>query len=1838
MLAITLVVSLVHINYSYAMSENGTAGEYEFFHEDDYEYTTGPWDLRNFIRSIEVFDSNGDHPVLLHLGNDTLQIGSTYTLLMNFRESPAVPFQYNSDGAMVYQLPNGLRLISAEGLTSDCCPYTGTYVSADPTAGLITVWLTDTLMPDYMDDPANDDADDDAMEGEEPIIDDILTGNEEAIDGEALTDGEETASDEADTDSEETSDDEADTDSDDVSNDETAADSDDAANDETTADSGDRTDSNTSTNDGEATDSETFTAVGEVAFVYIGDFAFAEAFESLEETTVAVDSLDWYADDMDFGTDTCFFLRLVVEVTDEDYFFDFGNGFVFFPLDGEHGLMGDALPDIEAFAAGTSSDLADFITSVNIFDMDGNPITSSDPTYIGQNYRFEITFSETPTLQLAYDPVTGHLSYQLPPYLTIQNAIDVTPLYSPINSSAIIGWYTIDTTGLVQVWFNNVDLNGNPTSDGSNLIDYYSDLTITLNIYAQLTGSSDGNIDFGNNVVVTIVPPVPPAPSLTMHKASRYVPNPPTGASPSWYERIYYMITITALEGPITNITLVDFPTINGVSFNNLPTSAFSAFTYEIDRVGMPLGTLNPMAVTWSYAPALSFSYEFIDPITLTPIVLNPGDFITVRYNINIPQLIANNNGTGQPLAGMTGLIHDFVVNNSATVSGDSADTGDPVPDVSDNTTDHVHKALTLTKNGVFNGTDSITWTITVGDGVSIPLNTGTITDTITDGLLTLPPDAQIYLYFYGNSNNLLSSTNAAAFYPGLGYYTRVSNTEFTLTIPPNPPFVSVYQVVIIYSTPITPPQQGEPVDVYSNNASFQFPDGTGNYPGINITVPVRPAPVVISKTTSGICGNPDITTPDERYWVEYTITINVPGGLENQPLYLYDNLGLFPGGSGVPNVPQDLNVSVVPDPSEATIPFSATGAIPYTANSWRIFFGASGDTLPATWSWPYSLPAVLTVSYTVYLSDATVTGLQDTTTARYISNAAYLINSTGAPNIGTYGNAVGSTNVNDYWPILKHVQGTANPALFNYTVTLKGAYSARTAPLMQAGNNPVFSDTFDPGLTYVPSSFYVVDTGIAGRYFVPASDVTVSGSSFSTNFNSTDWMEYSGTFPTGTLLGPAPANWFAQRRDFTVHYQLIVSDTTTAQTNMVNTARITVNIGECAFESSQTVNFTPPETMAKNMTPVASGSNRLNVEVIINPDGQVEFSDGVNPGPPQVTAVDLLQNLMIFTDSIVIYTQTQVNGVWNGVWVPEPYTFNDRQLWSVNIVPQAQVPTGYDGEVDFVIPNATPVKITYDVGVTLPPGVAGNISNEISIFGESGSSESNDYLVGGGGAGVGAGRLDFKVFKQDNVGNNLMGATFDLYVTVMGSYQPPAGHTVDTTIIGTGGQVIQFGLLEEVTTDATGMAQFSDQWINSTYKMLYMLVETQAPYGYVPIYHDIFFTVNPTITTTEIADLNTLLAPALAPGESVNQVSDFITVENVPDTLDPGNLRIRKVFNGLTPAQIQENLQDFQLVITDPNMTEYVFTLADVLNPGGIVLQGIPQGLYLFTERNENVPNYTLTTAPRLPARSFITPNDIGEVVITIQNNYVPYPNLTLRKAFIIDGVHSNTPPPGTSLISFEIIGMDFITGAEIFRATIPYTDFVNGTYTLTNLPPGIYVIYETGGVADGFTLTTDGLLGFITLSPGMNAEIPINNIYTFIPPGETPPPTGPPPLPPPIGPPIYPPRPPIGPPGRPTPPTYPPWPPIPPTTQPPTGPPGWPETPPPDWPDTMPWPPAWTLPEPPTDATPPTDSDDLVVPRPNPQTSDGSPMASSILLLIGLAFMSLLSVYAARRFAKSK
>ncbi|MCL2563409.1 MAG: hypothetical protein FWE08_05170 [Oscillospiraceae bacterium] len=1249
--------------------------------------------------------------------------------------------------------------------------------------------------------------------------------------------------------------------------------------------------------------------------------------------------------------DVTFTLEIIAALMPDTSRLNFGNGIIIDIL---------PVPTLTEVAAAeiiplaVSNDLANFLTAAAMWDMSTTPPTEIMPgstAYIGKSYEFRLTFAESTSWQM---DSSAAMTYQLPSGLLIPVPIPPTPIYNANN--VVVGSYTIDTSGLVSLTFLDVDQNGNATP-GVSYVDNYTNVSVTLNISAQLMAGSG---DLGFIAVQPIAPPM----GFTVSKTSSYDPI---------EEVIHYMITITALNGPVSNIQFVDTPIIAGTNaFNNSP-DAFSAFTYQANIGAMP-GTLMPMPVNRITGTQNMFTYTFAE-------TLNTGDAIIVRYSLDLKQFISNN---PQLVPGL--LQYQFTVQNNVAIQG-SGSNGET--DTEQGTsTDYVKKVFPITKTGVLvppDGTNPyyrLQWTITIGDGLTTQLNDGTITDTLGPGLVLPSNLADITVTYSDNASpaNTVTQDGVTA-----GIVPNGTDTGFTLTVPGTglngTPASGIYEIQIVFYTQInTPPISGQPPVTYTNLVDFA--DGNGNDYSASGRVPLIPPGYteVLHKTTSGICG-----TPSTGYYVDYTIIVNVPAGLLGEPLWLIDDLGFFPGGVPITNdfSANISNFTISATPTNPGAPplipaFQYIGPVPASVgntNTWAIFFGTTE--LPSQLGgsgligWPYNNAVTILVEYQIAIPPDTITALQNTPGSS-LQNAAYLVNSTGPFVWGV--NDVGGQNTVDYWPIFKTGQATGDPSLFDYTVTIKGGYSLnRPAPLLPATNavtgapsTPIYTDTFDSRMAYMPGSFYVVVNGTT--ISVPDANVNVAGNVLTVDFSAF-----------------GPANWFAVNNDFTVHYQLYLLPSaipppggTLSPPALTNTAAIAVNPGQCTFENSTTVTYSQTP-INKTMTPSQPGSDLIHVAIVINPDGSIQFAPSGGAAPPLVIAQDVLTNLMLYTDTIQFYTQTPItvgtDTVWDGNWIPQtPINFNTYSLpWSVNVQSRTVV--------DFVIPNGTPVMITYDALVTLPQGVAGTISNSISIYDLNDGVESGNYVVGNTVVGADASKLTLRVFKKDNLGRNLPGAAFSLYVTELPNYTGPDGLTETVTV---GGQT--FYKLGDAVTDANGMAIFDNAWINTSYNFLFMLVETSAPTGYTALYDRTFFTVNPGINPAWISAAEVTL------GGNITNISDFISVINVPSNYAAGNLVLQKRFLGISNTTVQQNLQDFQIVIADPLGVETTYGLTDVLNPLGIVLENIQSGTYFITELNYEVPNYTCVVSPRLPLRLDVLPVDAAAgITLTIDNIYTP-------------------------------------------------------------------------------------------------------------------------------------------------------------------------------------------------------------------------------------------------------
>ena len=1405
--------------------------------------------------------------------------------------------------------------------------------------------------------------------------------------------------------------------------------------------------------------------------------------------------------------------------------------------------------EIAPFAASQPWNLYEFVTGVTITDLDGVNLGSNAPV-IGKNYKIAINFAEDPAAgkQLSYDgspetdpanTVSGLggrvLIYRLPATLVIQNAIPQTPIRFP-GTNAIIGWYTIEATNaagvpgaMLRVWFANVDSNGRPTSDGSNFIDYYSNVELTLEITAQFTADSDDNMDFGDGIVINVPEPTPPPASLTVNKTSSYRPDvsaPPQNGSEGV---IYYMVAITALGQPIDNLIFTDTLTVNGLPIiNPIGNNAVSAPTFHIQRDdGLDPGSIVPQSVDWTENPA-SFTATFEPDLTL-----EPNEFITVRFHLDIQRLIANNPGIAPSLWN-----YSFSVENEARADGQ--DPSDSSVSAGDSTADHVGKAFEIHKSGAeanIGGQRGIMWSVVVGGDTSPNLVGGNLFDILDDALVLPASNSGINIKFYNRTTTAGQITYSSVFdgtaatiaplssfvrSPGIAPVppsTPPVGWDFALSVPNT--YGPVYKIEISYFTPFANQFAPQIPEQFGNRVLFFEPGGTQPGDGRG-DVLVNQGYVTMEKRTSGLCGHPSGPI-DARYWIDYEVEVIIPGGLQHLPLYLYDTLGRNPGGSGVPNVPQPIPgipsmvVAERTDGQPLMGTLHHTDFVPYSTNSWRMFFGFTGNTIPAGESseWQFNEEIRLTLNYRIYIPDSQIAEVK-ANSATCFQNTIYLMNQSGSgnPQIGNPEMRIAAVNTNDYWPIFKKGTPSANaPWVFDYTVTINGAYSS-TNPFFRppANPEPVFADSFDSDLRYVAGSFYMVNTQSSpNRYyaFPQGLDVTLGTDSFTANLD--DLRVFTGSRPEGGWTGSGsalPPDWLNVKQKFEIRYQLEMVDPSLLDsgappTLMQNTASIARSISTCTFDNDYTVSY-DERRLSKEMVNTPDGSGLTSFEIVINPDGTVDFGSGTgaspSQGPDELFAVDVLSNLMLYMDSVKFFTKTQQSGgTWSGDFTVEmSKSFNSRELWSVNSGTPDDPNTS--NTVFFVIPNRQPVKIVYDALVTLSPGTSGAISNMINLEGESDGVDEPQWEVGDAGAGAVASRQIIRVFKRDNVGNNIKNATFDLYATNINMSGAAGG--LPPVSLPNLNQSVQFGsLLTDVVTDSDGVAEFNHELlITRPAQFLFVLHERIPPDGYETFTEDgyTFFTIAPGITQAQI---NSAAAALGIHPDRINQIPDFITVRNDPIG-PPNSLRIIKRFldtngNPLPEELLRQHLQNFELTVTDNLAVRHVFSLEDILNPNGIIIEDIDTGRFHFTENYfDEIPNYAFShSTPNMPFHRIIFPNPTGPVTVMITNVYHA---VDLRVQKSITGLTDTQINEHLQDLSIIITGP---AGPESREYRFTLEQVLAGEVVLRAVTPGDYTITEENAEIDGFYLDTSPQLPqTITVVEGEENEVvfEVENVYT--------------------------------------------------------------------------------------------------------------------------------------------
>jgi len=1108
-----------------------------------------------------------------------------------------------------------------------------------------------------------------------------------------------------------------------------------------------------------------------------------------------------------------------------------------------------------SLGASAASDLSNFVTGVVIRDLNGNVITDGS-LFTGQNYTFSISFAEDGSDQFAYDGGC-QLTYMLPSALTILNGVQEGNVTLPNN--AVVGWYNINTDGSVEVWFGNLDNTGAPIS--ANFIDRYQNASFTLDLQAEYVGDgSGGQIDFGNGIIITIKDTSDQPASVQVNKqASKFDPV---------AESLDFTVAITAVGGPIDQVTLTDAQTLSGDAIPaggyQIPSSSWPAgsgtYQYRVRRAGGTTGPWTDITPTWNGADA-QFDFSSVG-------TLQAGDYIELRYTMPLSDALDALSITPTPSnAYIERLMYKLNLNNSATAHGREVASGTMKTDTAETNT-ALNKAF-LAKAGsssVVGGNNQITWAATAGDG-SRSLNGQAIVDTLganaSTDLQTITGNITVQLYGYDPSTGTFTGPQTVTITPPAGLTAFNATGGFTYTVPNGYGSITdIRKVVFTYQT-IAP--ESATTQSYQNDLSIGLSGGNTSTAGSGVVVGTAITTGKSSGWVFDASGNPTA--------IHYSVTVTIADGQKDQNIWLQDALRLtnsISDSASDPfhptNTPTNVQITLSPaQPDFACYLFTSGSGQAYR---WNLVFGPGVTTTSAS-TWQYDTEETLTIAYDIPLSSAVFDAGSDTVLdflkdghsgSSLGSDDFWYLNNQVLAYVGNQ--YVSDSRTTDFWPIRKEVDYyPLNKSIFEYTVYVnpQPAYvDIDNTGLFTAGPGTSFSDSFDPRMEYVPGSFYVltsdtVDSGYAsppqafGPYVgatgsqVGSAGVTEDGavvvvddemSTLTVDFSKLTQLNWTGDLPTSTIAGSTSATWYTSDNPsvLEIHYMMRIKPEFLAPPqyvlNIANTATVhpssSSKYGSHPFSSSSYLGYWPNQIL-KSLESIDGSVVSTTVE--INPYG----ADMVPDDPPgldksRFTAYDEISgDLAIYLSSIEIYTKGGSPGNWDANWKTTPETLSNvpGDIFSVEVVDATHI--------NFVLPNQVPIRITYKAQITAPAGSPATFNNSMTVYGWNDYYHRENIVVSGSSGDAWGSDIPVTLYKVDaGTGDRLDGAQFSLYVdSAPPNYVASPAHPA-ITVNG-----VNFYYITDGDPLGSGVYQFTDETYGALYansSSSYLLVETAAP------------------------------------------------------------------------------------------------------------------------------------------------------------------------------------------------------------------------------------------------------------------------------------------------------------------------------------------------------------------------------------------------------------------------
>jgi len=1046
-------------------------------------------------------------------------------------------------------------------------------------------------------------------------------------------------------------------------------------------------------------------------------------------------------------------------------------------------------------ASGDAWDLNynNFVTGVVVKDSGGTVIPPGGLVTQGDSYQFNVSFKENPSKQFAYNG-QGKLVYQLPPSIKVVSAVNNAPIMGSGTPAQPIGTYSITTGGLVTIQFNNVNADGSATPGTGNFIDRYTNAEFKLDILAEFTGSIGSvNLNFGNNLTINMDVKQPSADPTIEKIAADF---------DYTMHSVNYTVKVTAKGTAMTISRFSDLAyEVLGAQYN-IKQSDITITNLKVDGVAAtPIWTTRGGRALWdiNFSPAKTLAV---------------GQSMVVTYTVDFTPLFVSRLGANF-------MYQNYAAygTNTASVSYTTPTNSTPTEISDDAEVRVVHRMIY--KDGRSTPGGNIFWSGFVGDGIH-PLSGKTITDTFLGGF-GQPTFVGVTLYDKDEHE--------------LGYLQiPYSAGGFSYTVPSTYSGKVVYGVQFDYEVPV---DHSTAVDgMAKNKVGIDFPGG----PSFTAEVPVGIPGLMIEKYPGWV---------DEEN-ILWTVIIKVPAGMQGQHFLLGDFMNGQDGLTGQEPLfhnpaPSDLTVKVngvVVPKGQAPLKWNIWN---WSPNQWVLTLNNTNEHTADLSSWPYNTATELVLTYTTPLSTKLIDS--DMTLGEYLKEHTGRIAANGATLQMDY-KIVGSAYTQTRWPVFKQMDTPkliGNDLFIDYSVLLTGANSPSFSPEYFGNGEAIFTDEFDAWMEFVPGSFYVemrqyAWPGVEGQIASSIVDATFKypnngNPSVVNNKMTVDLEDLRHSVTTGSPAGVYEANWYVNQDYFMIaRYQLKLPNAKNLPDQVVlrNTASIDANGSKTNqpanghfSDSAETTYGT--KAVTKEMT---RDGHTASFDIIVNPKG-LQLDSG---SPLHIT--DTMNNTMAFyLTTLKAYTESvKGSGNFN---VPVTLTQTDEvspttELWKWALT--------NENEVTIVIPDSTPVKISYETLIKGTNGEEVTVENYVSVSGKYYTEVEEKFVLqestGSGGGSTGK----FLLLKNDEEepAKFLPDAKFALYIGWNDDEWDFGGNTAPTPPDGiadtfTSGAYTYY-YLDDATTDAGGSILFANSWLTPESVASganFLVREIAAPPGY---------------------------------------------------------------------------------------------------------------------------------------------------------------------------------------------------------------------------------------------------------------------------------------------------------------------------------------------------------------------------------------------------------------------